>query len=109
MYPKLDNRPWRVVTSENILHLGPWLSVRQETVELPSGAQVPTWFILEFPNWVNVIALTKDGKHLVFCAEANPKNNGRPILDEAQSHKLLWPIDKNVMNSDKELKQTPGY
>ena len=68
-------------------------------------------FLQEGQRWHDLrrMTLTKDGKHLVFCAEANPKNNGRPILDEAQSHKLLWPIDKNVMNSDKELKQTPGY
>lgn len=59
---KLENRKWKVLKSENILRLGPWLSVRQETVELPSGKQIPTWFVLEFPDWVNVIALTKEGK-----------------------------------------------
>ena len=62
MYPKLKNRAWRVLKSENILRLGPWLSVRQECVELPSGKQIPTWFVLEFPDWINVIAITKDGK-----------------------------------------------
>ena len=39
-YPLLNNRPWRVVRSENILRLGPWLSVRQECVELPNGTQI---------------------------------------------------------------------
>lgn len=61
MIEKLENRKWKVIKSENILRLGPWLSVRQECVELPSGRQIPTWFVLEFPDWVNVIALTKDG------------------------------------------------
>ena len=36
--PVLENRKWKVVKSENILHLGEWLSVRQETVELPRTA-----------------------------------------------------------------------
>lgn len=62
MIPTLVNRKWKVLKSENILHLGPWLSVRQEEVELPSGKTIPTWFVLEFPDWVNVIAITKDGK-----------------------------------------------
>ena len=62
--PVLENRKWKVVKSENILHLGEWLSVRQETVELPSGRQIPTWFVLEFPDWINVIAITKDGTPL---------------------------------------------
>ena len=61
-YPKLKNRTWKVLKSENILRIGPWLSVRQECVELPSGKQIPTWFVFEFPDWINVIALTKDGK-----------------------------------------------
>ena len=62
MYPKLQNRPWKVLKRENILRIGPWLSVRQECVELPNGTQIPTWFVLEFPDWINVIALTKDGQ-----------------------------------------------
>ena len=62
MYPKLRNRPWKVLKRENILRIGPWLSVRLECVELPNGTQIPTWFVLEFPDWINVIALTKDGQ-----------------------------------------------
>ena len=79
--------------------------------ELAILAEKDKEFLQEGQRWHDLrrMTLTKDGKHLVFCPEANPKKNGRPILDEAQSHKLLWPIDKNVMNSDKELKQTPGY
>lgn len=62
MIQKLVNRKWKVLRSENILRLGPWLSVRQECVELPSGVQIPTWYVLEFPNWINVIAETRDGE-----------------------------------------------
>ncbi|MCQ2348632.1 MAG: NUDIX hydrolase [Paludibacteraceae bacterium] len=62
MIDKVQHRPWKVINSKNILHIGPWLSVRQECVELPSGKQIPTWFILEYPNWINVIAETKDGQ-----------------------------------------------
>ena len=61
MIEKLENRAWKVLKSENILNLGPWLNVRQELVELPSGKQIPTWFVLDFPDWINVIAITKDG------------------------------------------------
>ena len=51
-----------MLQSKNILNLGPWLSVRQEEVELPNGHRIPTWFILEYPHWINVIAETTDGK-----------------------------------------------
>lgn len=62
MIPSPQHRPWRVLKSENILKIGPWLSVRQEEVELPNGHRIPTWFVLEYPNWINVIAETKDGE-----------------------------------------------
>ena len=62
MIERLQNRKWKVIKSENILRLGPWLSVRQEEVELPNGHRIPTWYILEFPDWINVIAVTKDGR-----------------------------------------------
>ena len=61
----LENRPWKVLKSERIIDRGPWLSVRQELVELPNGKQIPTWYILDFMNWVNVIAITKDGRFVL--------------------------------------------
>jgi len=61
MIKKLENRKWKVLESTKLLSKGTWMNLRQERVQLPSGAIVPEWFILEFPNWVNVIAITKDG------------------------------------------------
>ena len=71
MVAPLVNRKWKVLKSEQILKLGVWLSVRQEEVQLPSGAVIPSWFILEFPNWINVIAITKDG-----CVNLAPSQIG---------------------------------
>jgi len=62
MIEHLENRSWKVIKSENVLRIGPWLSVRQEEVELPNGHRIPTWFVLEFPDWINVIAETKEGQ-----------------------------------------------
>lgn len=65
MITKLENRKWKVLEQEHILNLGPWLNVRRETVELPSGVQIPTWYVLEFPDWINVIAITEDGQFVM--------------------------------------------
>ena len=44
------------------------------------------------------------------CKEANLKNDGVPILNEAtESHKVLWPIEQNMLDKDPSIKQTPGY
>ena len=61
MIKKLENRKWRVLKRTPLLNCGPWLNVRQEEVELPNGTQIPAWFVMDFPDWINVIAITKAG------------------------------------------------
>lgn len=55
------NRPWKVLTSE-YLSRKPWFTVRRESLELPDGRLVPDYYVLEYPDWVNVIATTGDGR-----------------------------------------------
>ena len=50
-----DHRPWKVLNSEYLAH-EPWFTVRREAVELPGGARIPSYYVLEYPDWVNVIA-----------------------------------------------------
>lgn len=69
-------------------------------------------FVQEGQRWWDVLrmTLTKGGKHLVFCKEANLKNNGQPILNEVtEAYKVLWPIEQKMLDKDPEIKQTPGY
>ena len=61
MIKKLENRKWKVLESKKLLSKGTWMNLRQDKVQLPSGAIVPEWFVLEFPEWINIIAITKDG------------------------------------------------
>ncbi len=52
---------WKVVSSE-YLHKEPWLTVRKDHVILPNGNHIPAYYILEYPNWVNIIAITREGQ-----------------------------------------------
>ena len=54
-----EHRPFKVLSSERLSDR-PWFTVRRDSVELPTGAIVPEWYVFEFPDWVNVIALTRD-------------------------------------------------
>lgn len=58
-----ENRVWRVLSSEYLARR-PWFTVRREKVVLPNGTVVPEWYIFEFPDWINVIALTREGKFI---------------------------------------------
>ena len=66
----LENKKWKVLKSQYIARK-PWLTVRQEELELPNGKRIPEYYILEYPNWVNVIAITKEGK-FVFVSQYRP-------------------------------------
>lgn len=62
MKPMNDSdKPWEVISSE-YLHRAPWLTVRKAHLVLPNGNHIPSYYILEYPDWVNTIAVTSDGQ-----------------------------------------------
>lgn len=56
-----DPAPWHVETSI-YLSRKPWLTLRQDRVRLPGGAVIDEYFVLEYPAWVNVLAIAEDGR-----------------------------------------------
>lgn len=55
-----EQHKWKVLSSE-YLYRRPWLTVRHERLELPDGRLVPDYYVLEYPDWVNITAITRDG------------------------------------------------
>lgn len=51
---------WKTLDSEYIVKR-PWLTARRDKVQLPDGTVHPEYYVLEYPTWVNVIAITADG------------------------------------------------
>lgn len=52
---------WKVLSSEYIAH-EPWFTVRKDRVQLPNGNIIPSYYVMEYPAWICVIAITKDGQ-----------------------------------------------
>ncbi len=40
----------------------PWLTARCDRVQLPKGTVIDEYYVLEYPDWVNVIAITPDDR-----------------------------------------------
>jgi ADP-ribose pyrophosphatase len=57
-----DNSMDYKTLSSEYLHREPWLTVRKDTVEVPNGHVIPAYYVLEYPDWVNTIGLTKEGQ-----------------------------------------------
>lgn len=60
-----DPRRWKTLKSEIIVSRPPWLRVRHDKVMLPDGRINPEFYVLEYPDWVNVIAITEDGRYVM--------------------------------------------
>lgn len=56
-----DDRRWTKLGSELIVSRPPWLTARCDEVRLPDGRVIPEYYVLEYPDWINVIAITEDG------------------------------------------------
>lgn len=43
----------------------PWISVRKDHIIMPSGVEIPDFYVSELPNWVNIIAITRDHRFII--------------------------------------------
>lgn len=89
------NMEWKTLKSEYLIRR-PWLTARRDTVELPTGAINDEYYVLEYPDWINVIAVTREGKMVLVrqyrhalgktCYEivAGVIENGEPPLEAAK-------------------------
>jgi len=105
MIPKLKNRKWEVLESRKLLSKGTWMNLRQETVRLPTGTVIPEWFVLEFPDWINVIAITKDGDFVM-------EDQYRHALGETHFELVAGVIDPGetpLEAARRELSEETGY
>jgi ADP-ribose diphosphatase len=55
---------WKILSSHYI-HKGPWATLRSDRCEMPDGHIVDDYYVLEYPNWVNAVALTEDNEILM--------------------------------------------
>lgn len=55
---------WKTIKS-SYAFICPWLRVRKDHVQLPSGFEIDDFYVVESSDWVNVIAITEDGRFLI--------------------------------------------
>ena len=50
------DKQWTVLESEYLIRR-PWLTARRDRVRLPNGVENNEYYVLEYPDWVNVIGV----------------------------------------------------
>lgn len=59
-----NKKKWQIVLSKYLIR-NKWLTVRKDKVKLPSGVEIEDYYVLEYPDWVTVIAITDEGKYVM--------------------------------------------
>ena len=59
-------KPWKTLSRQTLLNFSKFLAVEKHTVELPYGQVIDDWPWLVTPDYVNVAAITPDGRFLCF-------------------------------------------
>lgn len=57
-------KKWTILKQKYLLKCK-WLTVRKDTVELANGVVLDDYYVLEYPTWVNVIAITEEGLFVI--------------------------------------------
>lgn len=60
----MNNMDWKLLSSE-YLHRDTWLTARKDVCETPDGRIVEPYYVLEYNDWVNGLALTEDGQAIM--------------------------------------------
>ncbi len=62
--PQNDEKKWTILESEYVIR-NKFLTVRKDHIRQPSGVEIPDYWVLEYPEWVNVIAIDKEGRFII--------------------------------------------
>ena len=97
-------KEWKVLESEYLVRR-PWLTARRDRLELPDGRIIPEYYVLEYPDWVNVIAITKDGQ---FVMERQYRHAARKISLELPCG-VMEEGETPVEAAQRELLEETGF
>jgi ADP-ribose pyrophosphatase len=57
---------WKTIDRKLLLDMPPYLKVEAHTIQLPDGRKLENWPWLISPDFINVVALTREGEYLCF-------------------------------------------
>ena len=55
---------WQILHSDYLI-CNRWLTVRKDHIRQPSGCEMEDFYVMEYPDWVNVIVITEDDRFII--------------------------------------------
>ena len=94
-----------VVKDSSYLFKNKYLTVRKDRVITQKGVEIPDFFVIENPNWINVIAITEDG---LFVMEEQYRH-GLGIIEHELCAGMIEDGESPLEAAKRELKEETGY
>lgn len=95
---------WKILESTYISRR-PWMTARKDVVQLPDGRINPEYWVLEFPDWVNVIAITREGEMLM----VRQYRHALGITEYELCAGVMEPGETPLQGAQRELLEETGY
>jgi ADP-ribose pyrophosphatase len=96
---------WQLLKSEYLIQ-DQWLSLRADTCQLPNGRTIAPYYVLEYPPWVNIVALTRE--HQVVLVRQYRHGVQQTVLELPSG--TVEPVDASPLAAvQRELLEETGY
>ena len=98
-------QPWRTLSSQRLLH-DRWIDLRADRCVAEDGTEVAPYYVLSYPDWVHVVALTADD-HIVLVQQYR---HGAGIATTELPGGAADPGDAGaVATGQRELQEETGF
>lgn len=100
-----EPKPWTVLDRRYVLDRQPYMTLREDTVELPNGARINDYFVFEYPDWAITLAVTRD-EHFVLIRQYR-HGIGKVIYELPAG--VVDPSEPLLESARRELLEETGY
>lgn len=100
------SKHWRVRSSEELFRVG-FFRLRVDSCDLPDGRHMPKYFVVEFPTWIHVVAITSD-RQMVLVKQY--RHAAQEVFYEVPGGSLDPRLNENPLEAaQRELREETGY
>src|SRR5262249_47081810 len=103
--PKQSGDEWEIVRSEYVVK-DRWLALRADDCRTADGQTIAPYYVLEYPPWVNVLALTADNEAVLITQY---RHGIRQNILELPGGALDEQDASIVDAAQRELREETGY
>lgn len=96
---------WTKISSEYLLNDPPWAVVRKDHMRLPNGEEIEDYYVLEYPNWINVLGITK-AKEFVLIKQYR---HGCEEISYELAAGVVDPGEDELVAAKREMLEETGY